>query len=177
MALATLTHVGRAALALAVAQCPLHLAWGIGDPAWNTPGANLPSLVDSTALVHEVGRRTPNRVGFVLPDESGDIIVPVYAGAEDPVQEARYRLVTDGTPTPFLYVQVQYNFSDASNAVISELGLFMNTELVDGLPEGQRYFTPGELKNPGLLLAVQIIVPGINRSPSMRQSNEFVMPV
>lgn len=177
MALATLTHSGRAAIALALSKRPLHLAWGSGDALWDEPDATLPSLIDATGLIHELGRRTPNRIGFVLPDEAGDIIIPVSAGAEGAVQEARYRLVTDGTPTPFLYVQTHYNYADAANSVIREMGLFMDTELVDGLPEGQRYFTPAEIKSPGLLLAVQIITPRINRSPSVRQTVEFVLPI
>lgn len=177
MALATLTHTGRAAIALALSKRPLHLAWGSGDAAWDAPDAAIPSLIDATALAHELGRRTPNKIGFVTPDEAGDIIIPVSAGAEGAVQEARYRLVADGSPTPFLYVQTHYNYADASNAVIREMGVFMDTELVDGLPEGQRYFTPAELKNPGLLLAAQIILPPINRSPSVRQTVEFVLPI
>ena len=175
MALATLTKTGRAAIALAISSRPLHLAWGAGSPEWDAADAVLPSLVDSTALVNELGRRTPSRIGFVEPDEAGDIVIPVAAGAEDAVQEARYRL-TDG-PTPYLYVQTAYAYSDASNAVIREMGLFMDTEFVDGLPEGQRYFVPADLKSPGLLLAAQIIIPSINRSPSVRQTVEFVLPI
>ena len=57
------------------------------------------------------------------------------------------------------------------------MGLFMDTEFVEGLPEGQRYFTPADLKSPGLLLAAQIILPRINRSPSVRQTVEFVLPI
>ena len=78
-------------------------------------------------------------------------------GSEGAVQEARYRLATE--PTPYLYVQTAYAYSDASNAIIREMGLFMDTEFVEGLPEGQRYFVPDDLKNPGLLLAAQIILP------------------
>lgn len=177
MALATLTHQGRAAIAKAISEQPLHLAWGIGNPAWDAPDAALPSLINATALVNEVGRRLPNRIGFVEPDEAGDIIIPVSAGAEGAVQEARYRLVTSGEPTPFLYIQTNYDYADASNVVIREMGVFMDTELIDGLPEGQRYFVPAEIQNAGLLLAVQIILPPINRSPSVRQTVEFVLPI
>lgn len=176
MALATLTKTGRAAIALAISSRPLHLAWGSGDPAWDAEGATLPSLVNSTELVNELGRRTPSHIGFVEPDEAGGIVIPVSAGAEGAVQEARYRLVSDG-PTPYLYVQTAFAYADASNAVIREMGLFMDTELKDGLPPGQRYFVPADLKKPGLLLAAQIILPPINRSPSVRQTVEFVLPI
>lgn len=177
MALATLTHMGRAAIALAISLRPLHLAWGTGDAAWEEKETSLPSLIKATTLVNEIGRRTPNRITFVEPDEAGDIIIPVSAGAEGAIQEARYRLVTNGKPTPFLYIQTNYNYADASNAVIREMGVFMDTEFVEGLPEGQRYFKPAEIASKGLLLAVQIILPSINRSPSVRQTVEFVLPI
>ena len=80
-------------------------------------------------------------------------------------------------PSPYLYVRTNYNFEDASNAVIREIGVFMDTELKEDLPPGQRYFTPDNLKSPGLLVAAQIIVPPINRSPSVRQTIEFVLPI
>lgn len=176
MALATLTQTGRAAIALAMASRPLHLAWGSGDPAWDAEGASLPSLVTATGLVAEVGRRTPSSIGFVTPDEAGDIVIPVSVGAEGAVQESRYRLVTDG-PTPYLYVRTAYDYGDASNVVVREIGLFMDTEFVEGLPPGKRYFAPADIRNPGLLLAAQIITPPINRSPSVRQTVEFVLPI
>ena len=71
MALATLTNSGRTAIARAISENTLHLAWGTGDPAWDAPDAVLPSLVEATALVNEVGRHALTRCGFVLPDEGG----------------------------------------------------------------------------------------------------------
>ena len=53
----------------------------------------------------------------------------------------------------------------------------MGTTLTEGLPPGQRYFTPAQVQDTGLLMAVQIVTPPINRSPSVRQSVEFVMPI
>jgi hypothetical protein len=175
MALATLTHIGRAAIALAIAERPLHIAWGSGESFWDNPDASLPSLLDARSLVNELGRRTPGTIGFVEPDEAGDILIPVSAGGEGAVREARYRSVPG--PTPFVYVRAHYNYGDASNAVIREMGVFMNTEFVEGLPPGQQYFTPADIANPGLLLAAQIILPRINRSPSVRQTVEFVLPI
>ena len=175
MALATLTHSGRAAIALSISERPLHIAWGSGDASWDSPGAALPSLLTATSLVNEIGRRTPGIIGFVEPDEAGDIVIPISAGGEGVFQEARYRSVHG--PTPFLYVRAHYNYSDASNAVIREMGVFLNTRFVEGLPPGQQYFTPGEIADPGLLLAAQIILPCINRSPSVRQTVEFVLPI
>ena len=109
------------------------------------------------------------------PDDDGDIVIPVATGVGGEVQEARYKSVTG--PSPYLYVRTNYNFEDASNAVIREIGVFMDTVLKDGLPAGQRYFTLDDLDNPGLLVAAQIISPAINRSPSVRQTIEFVLPI
>ena len=57
------------------------------------------------------------------------------------------------------------------------MGLYMDTVVKADLPPGQRYFKPDELDDPGLLLAAQIITPPINRSPSVRQSIEFVIAI
>lgn len=175
MSLATLTKTGRAAIAKALASRPLHLAWGSGDAAWDAADAELPSLVNATALVNELGRRTPASVGFVEPDDEGDVVIPVATGAGGEEQEARYKSVTG--PSPYLYIRVNYNFEDASNAIIREVGVFMDTELKEDLPPGQRYFLPADLKSPGLLVAAQIFQPPINRSPSVRQTIEFVLPI
>lgn len=175
MSLATITRTGRAAIVKAVAGRPLHVAWGSGDPAWDAENAELPSLVNATALANELGRRVPAHIGYVEPDDQGDIVIPVSVGAGGDVQEARYRSVT--TPTPYLYVRVNYNFEEASNAIVREIGVFMDTAVKEGLPPGQRYFVPAEIEDQGLLLAAQIISPPINRSPSVRQSIEFVLPI
>lgn len=175
MALATLTKTGRAAIAAAMANEQLYLAWGSGDEAWDQDGATLPSLVEATALAAEVGRRIVSSIGFVTPDDAGGIVIPVSQGANGEVQEARYTV--SATPTPYLYVLTNFDFADAANAVIREMGVFMGGAPVSGLPAGQRYFLPAEVADPGLLLAAQIIIPSINRSPSVRQSVEFVLPI
>ncbi len=65
MALATLTRTGRAAIAKAILERPLHLAWGTGLEDWDAEDAVLPSLVEATALTHEIGRRAVSTKGFV----------------------------------------------------------------------------------------------------------------
>lgn len=173
--LATLTRMGRAAIAKAILERPLHLAWGTGDAAWDVEGATLPSLVDATALAAEVGRRTVSASGFVEPSDTGGIVIPVGVQPDGSVEEARYAQVAG--PTPYIYVRVNYDFTDANNAIIREMGVFMDTMTAAGLPAGQQYFTPGEIADPGLLLATQIISPAISRSPSVRQTVEFVLPI
>lgn len=172
---ATLTTTGRAAIAKALASRPLHVAWGLGDEAWDSEDAILPSLINANALVHEVGRRLPNLVTFVEPSDDGDIVVPKGINSDGTVEVARYQIVEN--PTPYLYIQTSYEFEDASESIIREFGVFMDTEFVDGLPPGQRYFLPAEIVHQGLLLATQIFTPGINRSPAIRQVIDFVLPL
>lgn len=171
--LATITKSGRAAFAAALAAKPLHLAWGTGDPAWDADPASAPSLANATSLVAEVGRRTITQVGFVVADEEGDIIIPTGTTSEGVVQESRYRLVAE--PTPNLYLRVAYAFGDAANLTIRELAIFSDTKTAEGLPPGQRYFTPADIADPGIMVAGQILDTPIVRSPSVRQTEEFVI--
>lgn len=174
--LATLTNSGRAAIARAIRERRLGFAWGTGEPAWDAmTDAELPSLVERTALYNEIGRRVVSSANFVLPDEFGGIVVPVGTMPDGSVEEARYS-VSD-RPTPYLYLRCNYDFGDAANAEIREIGVFMDTVPASGLPPGQQYFTPDEIEDAGELLAMQILRPRILRNPSVRQSIEFVLPI
>lgn len=174
--LATLTNSGRSAIAQAIMDRPLAFGWGTGDPVWDEVNDDaLPSLVDRKALFNEIGRSLVSSVTFASPDENGGIVVPVGTMPDGSVEEARY--ATSLEPAPYLYMRCNYDFGDAANAEIREIGVFMDTELADDLPPGQRYFLPSEIKNPGRLLAMQILRPRILRNPSVRQSIEFVLPI
>lgn len=174
--LATLTKSGRAGIAAAIAARPLHLAWGIGLEEWDAlDDEALPSLVEREALFNEIGRRVSSWTGFAEPDDEGGIVVPVGTLPDGSVETARYRQCAE--PAPYLFFRVNYDYADASNAVIRELGIFMDTETLPELPAGQMYFSPAELKAPGRLLAAQILRPSILRSPAVRQTIEFVLPI
>ena len=43
------------------------------------------------------------------------------------------------------------------------------------MPPGQRYFTPADIADPGIMVAGQILDTPIVRSPSVRQTEEFVI--
>ena len=158
--MAILTTSGRTAMAIAIAAQPLHLAWGSGDAAWDATPVAEP--VTATALVQEVGRRAVTLTQFCTPDPDGELIVP--AG----------RFAISATPTQHLYLRFNFDFTDASASLIREAGVFLGTVLETGLPIGQRYFTPAEIADPGVLLALERF-PKITRSPSVRQSFEFVL--
>ena len=164
--MAILTHSGRAALASALMQRPLHLAWGTGDPDWDAlpDGIPPPESVTTTALISEIGRRSLSQVSFVLPSDTGMIELP-YG-----------RWNTSVAPTRYLYLKTAFDFADAPNAVFREVGVFLDTEVVAGLPIGQRYFIPAQIADPGLLLALEY-VPAVARAANIRQTFEFVLEI
>lgn len=178
MNLATLTNIGRAAFVRAVAALPLHFAWGSGLVAWDNdpdqPHLN-ESLVEAASLTNELGRRQVNRVGFAAPDPDGEIVIPIGRLTDGEVEVGRYSLSEKATPT--LYVRVDFEFADAGNQIIREVGLFVNTVVKAELPPGQRYFLPAELEDQGELLAIQRLDPSILRSPAVRQSFDFILPI
>lgn len=175
--IATVTKSGRAAIAASIAARPTYLAWGSGEAAWDEMGdAELPPLIDCTSLFNEVGIRKASLVGFCEPSETGDIVVPIGTTADGTgVEVARYQ--QKETPTPYLYIKTAFDFSDAPDAVLREIGVFLGTVPDSDLPPGQMYFTPEEIASPGELLAIQIVRPKILRSPAVRQIIEIVLPL
>ena len=158
--MAILTISGRTALAEALSNEILHLAWGTGNADWDdTP---VLESIDDTALVNEVGRRSATLVNYCVPDEAGDIIVPTG------------RFQSQAEPSNNLYLRFNFDFSDASNSIIREAAIFSRTQVVSGLPGGQFYFTPDQIADPGILVALERF-PAIIRSGAVRQSFEFVL--
>lgn len=158
--MAILTNSGRIALAKLVMESPVHLAWGSGDPDWD--GDPVPESISDDALVNEVGRRKVSTLRYCEPDAGGSIIVPT----------GRYEESLE--PTKHIYARFNYDFTDAPAATIREVAVFIGTQVSDGLPSGQMYFDLGEIEDPGTLLVIERIT-RFDRSPSVRQSFEFVM--
>lgn len=121
-----------------------------------------PEDVAQTALRGEVGRRLAEEVAFVVPATEGAIVVP----------SGRYDLSED--PTNHLMVRVRFDFADAATAVVREEAVFVGTVTEPDLPPGQRFFTPDQVVEPGILLLLQHSVP-IVRQPSTRETFEFVI--
>lgn len=159
--MAILTTSGRVGIARSVRAQQIFLAWGTGDSSW---GAHPPTegLLQSTQLVHEVGRRLCENVEFCVPDAQGDIITPTG------------RFSHSDNPTNNLHFEVLFDFEDASGVEIREFGLFTNTVLQDGLPEGQKYFVPSEVADIGSLLVVERVAP-IYRQAMTREQENFVI--
>jgi len=178
MSLATLTVSGRAAIAKAIAAQTLYFAWGMGRPDWDEDPERRhlrEILVNKTALEGEISRRLVTFVGFVTPDDGGDITVPIGRQSDGRVEQARY--LSSEEPTPYLYLRVNFDYDDANDQVIREVAVFLGGRAREDLPPGLRYFLPGQMAEPGQLLAIQRLDPVIQRSPAVRQTFEFVLPI
>lgn len=174
--LATLTNVGRAAIAKAICAREIAIGWGSGQASWDSMAESaLPNLLERTALYAPVGYRKTAAKGYCTPSSNGDIIVPIGQLPDGTVDVTRY--AASSTPTPYLYFRANYDFGDASTATIREIGLFMDTVYKSGLPAGQQYYTTAQVQTPGELLSMQILKPVILRSASIRQMIEFVLPI
>lgn len=154
-----LPRSGRVVIAESILLRTIHVAWGLGDGDWIDPPSENP---DAIALQNEIGRRLANDAAFVVPDAAGSIVLPT--GKFSP----------SASPTNSLLVSVTFDFADAPGEEIREFGVFVGTEVVAGLPTGQRYFTPAQVSNPGRLLHIENTQP-IYRSPAIRESFQIVV--
>ena len=150
-----ITEVGRAAMAKALKEQTMFLAFGSGSPEWgdgNPPAED----VGATGLLNEIGRKALNRSFYVTPDENGDIEVPTSLiedglGGYSVVLE-RYAL--SAAATRYIYVEFKLDYADALNATIRELGLYTGAALKDAVPGGQTLFTAEDFENAGLLFEI-----------------------
>jgi len=160
--MAILTTSGRTALARSVAAQPLHLAWGSGDPAWDTvPVAEDP---DAEALEAELGRRPVSELRFVVEDEAGAVETP----------EGKFSVLPNGQYSNNLYVKFNFDYDDAPTASIREVAVFVGTQKKATVPSGKFYLEPTDIDDFGTLLAIQHR-PRIIRSGDTRQSFELVL--
>ncbi len=179
MRLATLTSSGRAAIAKAISLLPIHCAWGTGVATWDTDTSGVhwaELLVGKTALENEIGRRVANTVAFAAPDDSGDIVIPVSVDADGNVLETE-RYTVSLEPTPFLFVETRFDYEEAKDEIIREVGIFIGTEVNSELPAGQQYFTLDQLSDLGRLLAIQRPNPFVERNEATREKFQFILPI
>lgn len=158
--MAILTNSGRAAVAASVKAQTIHMAWGSGDPAWDT--TPVPEPLDATALVAELGRRKATQVLFCTPAADGELVVP----------QGRFSASSD--PTKYLYMRFSFDFEDAAASTIREVAVFLGTVVKAGVPAGKDYVVPSELDKPGQMLVLERIAK-LERSASIRQQFEFVI--
>jgi hypothetical protein len=158
--MAILTDSGRAAVATSIKAQPIHLAWGSGSVDWDV--SEPPETTGTTALLAEVGRRKVTQAMFCAPDPAGEIVV----------SEGRFTI--SEAPTKFLYLRFAFDFLDAQDATIRELGVFIGTQAKSSTPAGQDYLLPDDIQDPGQLLVIEYIQK-LQRSPQIRQQFEFVV--
>lgn len=121
-----------------------------------------PEPITSQKLFNELGRRTADEVLFCTGDENGELLTPTG------------RFNPSNVPTNNLYLKFNFDFNDAANQVIRELGVMVGTKVVEKLPPGQRYFEPQDIENPGILLVLEHTVPLI-RTAATRETFSFVV--
>lgn len=160
--MAILTQTGRTAIAQSVKNQAIHLAWGQGQLELENYEDVLPEDPTQTALIREVGRRIVDEVSYCLGDDNGDLVTPTG------------RFKRSESPTNNLYIETKFDFADAAEYTIRELGLFVGTVTDPELPIGQRYFLPTDIIDPGILLLLEYSVPLI-RSAATRESFSFVV--
>ncbi|MFV0680309.1 hypothetical protein [Ottowia sp.] len=160
---ATLQDAGRTALATALKAMPMHLAWGRGDPAWDTTPEAEPT--DATALVAEVGRRKVTSAEYATPDAAGVILMP---GGE--------RFAVSATPTPWLYLRTVFDFAEANGETIREVALFVGGATDAALPPGQHYYTPAQVTDPGRMYLLDR-GERIERTGTTYQAFEYILPL
>ncbi|MFT4314071.1 MAG: hypothetical protein AB3P11_03045 [Wolbachia pipientis] len=121
-----------------------------------------PELITSEKLLNELGRRTADEVLFCTGDENGELITP----------SGRFR--PSNVPTNNLFLKFTFDFTDAANQVIRELGVMVGTKVKEKVPTGQRYFEPKDIEDHGILLVLEHTVPLI-RTAATRETFSFVV--
>ncbi|MBA8758087.1 hypothetical protein HCR18_03300 [Wolbachia pipientis] len=119
-------------------------------------------LITSATLIKEVGRRVVDEVLFCVGDENGELLTP----------SGKFK--SSDVPTNNLYLKFTFDFTDAANQVIRELGVMVGTKVKEKLPPGQRYFEPQDIEDPGILLVLEHTVPLI-RTAATRETFAFVV--
>ncbi len=157
--MAILTNAGRGALVQSIFNQPVYLGLGRGDGQWQTPPADSP---DAQSLFDPIGFRKSSEMSFCTPDSAGDI----------EVSSGTFSKTT--TPTRHLYLRFRFDFDDALEQTVREIGVFLGTEPKAGQPTGQMYFDAGLIDAQGTLLLLENYRP-LYRDLGVRESFEFVI--
>lgn len=156
----TSARVFAATAALAKASSA-YMALGSGNTGWGSGAPPAPS-VNSTALLAEFCRRKTNLVQFCTPNSSGSISLP----------EGKFEPSTN--PTNFVYFKFHFEFEDAVGSTIREMGVFLDTVPVVGIPAGQYLLTPAQVAQQGTMISV-IRIPPMLREATKRELFEWVV--
>lgn len=161
--MAILVTSGRAAVATAIMNQPIHLAWGSGQTVWDTsPQAENAS---TTKLDNELGRLVCTQIQYCTENKTGGGTIIVAKGRFDKSDD----------PTNYLYLRFTYDFEDEKFADIRELGIFVGTKPNANLtkPQQDAYMKVGNYSG-GQLLVLEYLSK-LTRSDQVRQQFEFVI--
>lgn len=117
---------------------------------------------NATGLIGELGRRRVLDKQWVLPDEAGDVWT----------HDGRFSI--SAQPTNHLMCRVSFEPDEAPAATIREYGLFGDTQVVAGLPLGQRYFTAAQVTNFGFPYVIRHM-PDVVRNLGTRETIYIVI--
>lgn len=166
--MAVLQDQGRIALAKALQEQAIYLAWGRGVATWDSQPISEP--VNATGLVDEIGRRIASNKRFVAPQTDTSPTAPF-----DIKTPGGDLYLYSATPTNYLLLEFQFEYNDAATEVVRELGVFVGSEVISGLPAGQRYFTPAQIKSQGRLYMLDRI-PKLIRTNTTEPLYRYVLP-
>lgn len=158
--MAILTESGRIAVAQHLSTQPIHMAWGNGLPAWDATPV-LPS-VDDTALVAEIGRLVATAVQFAVPAAGGTISLP----------EGSFNI--SPTPTKYLLLTFEFEYTQAVGQVIRELAVFVGATAKSSVPAGTKYLTPAQIELAGQMLVVERVAK-FTRQSNTKQKFTYVI--
>lgn len=156
-----LTYSGHRAVMTMLKNATLYIAWGSGDPAWDTTETPTPTG-EETALRAEIGRRRVTHCDFVAFDYAGDIALP---------QGRRYSLSAEATSS--LCLRVTFDATDAPTSTLRELGVYYGTVPASG-HEADAYLDPEHLEDPGILLALEHL-PAVRRSTPRQEQFTLIL--
>jgi hypothetical protein len=104
-----------------------------------------PVAADAAALSDEIGRARITSAVFV---EAVTEDTPANARQ---IKMGQVTLAVSDVPTGHLLIEADVSADDAPNRHIREQALFINCQLVDGLPPGQTFFTSDQFADTGLM--------------------------
>jgi hypothetical protein len=113
---------------------------------------------DANDLIEELGRKRLAKKAYVTPDPVGTILVDgeLYTESEE--------------PTRYLYLLFRFDSVIETDAVIYQVGVFINTTT----SSGNSYLEPDDVTDPGKMLLIQNIVP-VTRVEGKREYFQFVL--
>lgn len=158
--MAILTKEGRIAIAEAIQSQPIFMVWGEGSDDWKETPPDEDTHAE--ALNSAIGYRKAFSVQYCEPNEEGEVLIPTG------------RFKVSDKPTNHLLLKFVFEFEDAKEKTIREIGVLIGTKLVEGTPEGKQYFLPKEIKESGRLMLVEHRKP-LYREVGVRETFEFVV--